>query len=212
MSSIGLLNLFADEWPRLSFAMLRKGKPASFRLFPVGSYVVVCGPGSFLPTLFGLLKAIRWCCCHHASCAGSTPSTNALASDSLSAGGPLGLIGGPACRVLAAATASASRQSGEDNRSPSWAISSANRRLLSSSSARDCRHCRWPCRRFNPRIRLSVPGKQILQSTASASAGALTCPFRKSYPDVLVVQSSQDGNGGNGARSLDRSMQRRIFP
>jgi hypothetical protein len=27
------------------------------------------------------------------------------------------------------------------------------------------------------------------------------CPFRKSYPDVLVVQSSQDGNGGNGARS-----------
>ena len=38
------------------------------------------------------------------------------------------------------------------------------------------------------------------------------CPFRKSYPDVLVVQSSQDGNGGNGARSLDRSMQRRIFP
>ena len=38
------------------------------------------------------------------------------------------------------------------------------------------------------------------------------CPFRKSYPDVLVVQSSQDRNGGNGARSLDRSMQRRIFP
>jgi hypothetical protein len=38
------------------------------------------------------------------------------------------------------------------------------------------------------------------------------CPFRKSDPDVLVVQSSQDGNGGNGARSLDRSMQRRIVP
>ena len=32
------------------------------------------------------------------------------------------------------------------------------------------------------------------------------CPFRKLYPAVLVVQSSQDGNGGNGARSLDRSM------
>ena len=37
-------------------------------------------------------------------------------------------------------------------------------------------------------------------------------PFRKSYPDVLMVQSSQDRNGGNVARSLDRSMQRRIFP
>src|SRR6476661_8560170 len=74
--------------------MLRKGKPASFRLFPVGSYVVFCGAASFLPTLFGLLKAIRWCGCHHASCAVSTPSTNALASDSLSASGPLGPIGG----------------------------------------------------------------------------------------------------------------------
>ena len=73
--------------------MLRKGKPASCRLFPVGPYVVVCGAGSFLPTLFGLLKAIRWCGCHHASCAVSTPSTNALASDSLRAGGPLELIG-----------------------------------------------------------------------------------------------------------------------
>ena len=94
VSLIGLLNLFADEWPRPSFAILRKGKPASFRLFPVGSYVVVCGAGSFLPTLVGLLRAIRWCVCHYASCPVSTPSTNALASDSLSAGGPLGLIGG----------------------------------------------------------------------------------------------------------------------
>jgi hypothetical protein len=38
-----------------------------------------------------------------------------------------------------------------------------------------------------------------------------TCPFRKSYPDVLVMQSSQYRNGDNGARSLDGSMQRRIF-
>ena len=90
--------------------MLRKGKPASFRLFPVGSYVVVYSAGSFLPTLVGLLKAIRWCGCHHASCAVSTPSTNALASDSLSAGGPLGLIGGFGLPILAAATASASRR------------------------------------------------------------------------------------------------------
>ena len=33
------------------------------------------------------------------------------------------------------------------------------------------------------------------------------CPFRKSYPDVLVLQSSQDRNGNNGARSLDCTMQ-----
>ena len=41
---------------------LCKGKPASFRLFPVSSYVVVAGPGSLLPALFGLLNRI--CCCH----------------------------------------------------------------------------------------------------------------------------------------------------
>jgi hypothetical protein len=53
-----VVRLPADEWPRPSFAMLRKGKPASFRLFPVSSNVVVRGAGSFHPTLFGLLKAI----------------------------------------------------------------------------------------------------------------------------------------------------------
>jgi len=74
--------------------MLRKGEPASFRLFPVGSYVVVYSAGGFLPTLVGLLKAIRWCDCHHAPRAVSTPSTKALASDSLSAAAPLGLLGG----------------------------------------------------------------------------------------------------------------------
>ena len=56
--SIGLFSLFADEWPSSCFDVLRKGTPASFHLFPVGSYVVVHGAGSFLPTLFGLLKAI----------------------------------------------------------------------------------------------------------------------------------------------------------
>ena len=40
--------------------MLRKGEPASFRLFSVGSYVVVYSAGGFLRTLVGLLKAIRW--------------------------------------------------------------------------------------------------------------------------------------------------------
>jgi hypothetical protein len=31
-----------------------------------------------------------------------------------------------------------------------------------------------------------------------------SCPFRKSYPDVLVVQSSQDRNGDDSARSLSK--------
>ena len=33
--------------------MLREGKPATFRLFPIGSYVVIYSAGSFLPTLVG---------------------------------------------------------------------------------------------------------------------------------------------------------------
>ena len=42
-------------------------------------------------------------------------------------------------------------------------------------------------------------------------SSAHACPFRKSYPDVLVVQSSQDRNGDDSARSLDGSMRGRIF-
>jgi hypothetical protein len=37
------------------------------------------------------------------------------------------------------------------------------------------------------------------------------CPFRKSYPDVLVMQPSQDRNGDNDTGPLDYSMQGRIF-
>ena len=37
------------------------------------------------------------------------------------------------------------------------------------------------------------------------------CPSRKSYPDVLVVQSSQDWDGEDNARALDWSMQGRVF-
>jgi mono/diheme cytochrome c family protein len=47
---------------------------------------------------------------------------------------------------------------------------------------------------------------------ADGIAAPVGCPFRKSYPDVLVVQSSQDRNGHDRARSLDGSMQGRIFP
>jgi hypothetical protein len=37
------------------------------------------------------------------------------------------------------------------------------------------------------------------------------CAFRKSYPDVLMVQSGQDWNGDNDTGPLDCSMQGRIF-
>jgi hypothetical protein len=38
-----------------------------------------------------------------------------------------------------------------------------------------------------------------------------SCPFRKSYPDILMVQSGQDRNGDNDAGPLHCSMQGRIF-
>ena len=42
----------------------------------------------------------------------------------------------------------------------------------------------------------------------------IACAFNLSFPKIisgLMVQPSQDRNGGNVARSLDRSMKRRIF-
>ena len=39
----------------------------------------------------------------------------------------------------------------------------------------------------------------------------VTCPFRKSYPDVLAMQPCQDGNSDNGTRPLDGSTQECIF-
>ena len=84
-----LFSLFADEWPRLSFAILHKGKPASFRLFPVSSNVVVPGAGSFLPTLFGLLNTICWCHETYSSvallCASSTVMAAAAVEASVAA-------------------------------------------------------------------------------------------------------------------------------
>ena len=41
--------------------------------------------------------------------------------------------------------------------------------------------------------------------------GLLPCPFRKFYPDVLMMQSSQDRNGDNDTGPLDCSMQGRVF-
>jgi hypothetical protein len=38
-----------------------------------------------------------------------------------------------------------------------------------------------------------------------------TCPFRKSYPRVAMMQSTQDGHSNDGTRPLDCSMQWRIL-
>jgi hypothetical protein len=38
-----------------------------------------------------------------------------------------------------------------------------------------------------------------------------SCPFRKSDPDVLMMQSGQDWDGDNDTGPLDCSMQGRIF-
>src|SRR5207302_11000435 len=39
----------------------------------------------------------------------------------------------------------------------------------------------------------------------------LRCPFRKSYPDVLMVQPGQDWDGDNDTEPLDRPTQGRIL-
>src|SRR5436305_10575548 len=39
----------------------------------------------------------------------------------------------------------------------------------------------------------------------------ISCPFRKSYPDVLMVQPGQDWDGDNDTGSLDRPIQGRIL-
>ena len=61
-----------------------------------------------------------------------------------------------------------------------------------------------------------VAGSRFALSRSSGSEATpfnlrRACPFRKSYPDVLMMQPSQDRNGDNGARPLDCSTQGRIF-
>jgi hypothetical protein len=51
---------------------------------------------------------------------------------------------------------------------------------------------------FRPRAALEaeILGKRAIGFWA-------TCPFRKSYPDILVVHPAQYGKGDDAARSLD---------
>src|SRR6266478_7145656 len=46
---------------------------------------------------------------------------------------------------------------------------------------------------------------------AAVDNSPTACPFRKSYPDALVVQPGQDWDGGNDTGPLDRPTQGRIL-
>ena len=75
-----------------------------------------------------------------------------------------------------------------------------------------CGRCRT-CRAGDTGVCLTVnPGLPGGAYGYVDMGGWIGCLFRKSYPDVLVMQPSQDRNGDNGARSLNGSMQGRIFP
>lgn len=39
----------------------------------------------------------------------------------------------------------------------------------------------------------------------------MTCPCRKLYPDVLVMQTAQDGECVDGTAALDRTYVRRVL-
>ncbi len=52
---------------------------------------------------------------------------------------------------------------------------------------------------------------RMLGKDSKRNAGGVCCPFRKLYPDILMMQSGQDWDGDNDAGPLDYSMQGRIF-
>jgi hypothetical protein len=64
---------------------------------------------------------------------------------------------------------------------------------------------------------MSEPGKcchttpALTLTTMQTSMVKAECPFRKSYPDVLVVQPGQDWDGDYDAGPLDCPTQRRVF-
>jgi hypothetical protein len=69
-------------------------------------------------------------------------------------------------------------------------LSSSERRLSSSVK---CVH--------------AVPGSKIIHKCH----GIITCPFQKSYPDIMVVQPGQGWDGDNDAGPLNCPTQRRVF-
>jgi len=62
------------------------------------------------------------------------------------------------------------------------------------------------CRSEPKRTLDQYVGSELIQLSIEPN-----CPFRKSYPDVLMMQSGQDRNGDNDTGPLDDPMQRCIF-
>jgi hypothetical protein len=63
---------------------------------------------------------------------------------------------------------------------------------------------------FRPRAAMEAEILVLRQQIIVLRRGR-PCPFRKSYPDVVMMQSGQDWNGDNDTGPLDCSMQGRIF-
>jgi hypothetical protein len=156
-------SLFADEWPRSSFAIWRKGKPASFRLFSVGSYTVV-GAGSdtfwlvesntlvaaiMRPAQSRHLPRILWLRICSVQEAHLVDRRVRLAEFWLR---PRPTLLDELAKIMAHRL---SQLLGE----PEDLVEFFCQRLSSLSLA--------PCHRFNPRMRLSVPGTRVLQSAGS---------------------------------------------
>jgi hypothetical protein len=79
----------------------------------------------------------------------------------------------------------------------------------------DCGSCqlRRPIKILPNRL---LPGVRLIASFLLVADSfqfelAIRCPFRKSYPNILMMQSGQDWDGDNDTGPLDCSMQGRIF-
>src|SRR5437899_2485624 len=65
--------------------------------------------------------------------------------------------------------------------------------------------------RFGVIQRLRMLARTTARLFGSTLISTPRCPFRKSYPDVLVVQPGQDWDGDNDTGPLDRPTQGRIL-
>jgi hypothetical protein len=64
-------------------------------------------------------------------------------------------------------------------------------------------------RAIDDEVKAYVPPAAVNPFRVCYSAAG--CPFRKLYPDVMVVQSGQDWDGDNDTRPLDCPTQGRVF-
>src|SRR5207244_8474901 len=65
--------------------------------------------------------------------------------------------------------------------------------------------------KFPPNFQMPPHTHPYSEVVTVISGNIGTCPFRKSYPDVLMMQSGQDWDSDNDTGPLDCSMQGRIL-